>query len=117
MKDPQRRPICDILERWHRADMDAASVHRWAEAWWAENTHPEYPRSDPRSISDEVLMQLDMLNHQWITTEDIPAMLRFLQTPLGQELVGWNEWTEYWNSIDYDQRRLELADVPPYTAA
>ena len=117
MPSSDRQEIRDIVERWQRSELDALAVLRWAETRWTSYEQPEYPTCDPRSIAIEVLAQLDMLNHQWITPDDAPAILRFLDTAPGSEVQGWQQWSMYWDSIDFDQRRRSLVGVPPYTAA
>lgn len=74
----------------------------------------ELPKADPRSIQYEVLSQLDVLNHQWITTDDIDAFLEFLAAPEGGEERAWARWEEYWDSVDYDARRETLRGNPDY---
>jgi hypothetical protein len=61
-----------------------------------------------------VLAQLEILNHQPITREDVPALLAFLGTPRGQAARGWMQWWQYWDGIDFAQRRRELATNPYY---
>lgn len=53
-----------------------------------------YPKSDTRSIGLGVLNLLD--NGDWwtierLTTDDIPAILEFLDTPPGKELEAWDK--------------------------
>jgi hypothetical protein len=70
--------------------------------------------TDDQSIAIEVLAQLEILNHQLITREDIPALLDFLDTPPRQAARGWKQWRQYWDGIDFAQRRRELATNPYY---
>lgn len=67
---------------------------------------PQLPRDDSRSIPIEVRSHLEILNHQLIVPEDIPAILAFLDTPPGEELAAWHVWESYWNNMDYDRRIL-----------
>jgi len=75
---------------------------------------PEYPREDPRSLEVEALAQLEILNHQLIVRDDIPAFVRFLSTPSGEEDLAWKEWEHYWESVDYAARREQLANDDYY---
>ena len=54
-------------------------------------------------------MQLEVLNHQLIIEQDIPAILTFLATPFGEENQAWQAWETYWTRIDFEARRNELA--------
>jgi len=48
-------------------------VHEEAEALTERlGEWPNYEETDPRSIAMEVLSQLEVLNYQLITSEDIP---------------------------------------------
>jgi hypothetical protein len=73
---------------------------------------PGYPKSDKVSIIFEVLRLLD---DDWstidrLTTDDIPTILEFLDTPLGKELEAWEKWEKYWASLDYPTRRKKLLE-------
>ncbi len=71
-----------------------------------------YPKSDIRSIGLEVLRILDC---SWsipesLTTDDIPAILEFLETPPNKSLEAWNKWKKYWANLDYPKRRKKLLE-------
>jgi hypothetical protein len=53
----------------------------------------EYPKSDIRSIGFEVLKFLLFVGPDIakVTTEDIPAILEFLDTPPGKSLEAWDK--------------------------
>jgi len=105
-----RQVLRDLLQKWQRGEMSVKEVHEAAEELWEKGAPPEYDENDPRSIAAEVLMQLDMMHVQWITLEDVPAILAFLDTPPGQDMAGWAEWGRYWDNIDWDARKKQLAD-------
>lgn len=103
------------LLEWQQGTMTASGVHAAAEALWeAGDEWPEYSRNDPRSIWLEALSQLDMMNQQLITVEDVPALLAFLDTPSGKEEQAWIAWERYWASVDFRTREKQLRGVPPY---
>jgi hypothetical protein len=83
-------------------------VHEEAERLVEQHGLPELPDESPESIPVEVLGQLELLNHQLITTDDIPALTRFLQTAPGKEAEGWATWHEYWNALNLEDRRRSL---------
>jgi hypothetical protein len=71
----------------------------------------KYPKSDYRSIGFEVLSLLSRAlgaKPEKLTTDDIPAILEFLDTPSGKELEAWDKWEKYWASLDYPARRKKL---------
>jgi hypothetical protein len=115
-KEIQRSELLDLLEQWRTGIIDERKVHEQAEALMEELAEQsEYPENDPKSIPMEVLLHLDILNHQLITPEDIPAMQAFLQTPFGQESPGWATWRSYWDSLDFERRKQELSSNPYYS--
>jgi len=116
MEDLQRHQVRDLLQRWQRGEIDERQVHEEAEVLWdCYVPGEEYDRESPQSIALDVLSSLETLNVQLVTPEDIPAMLRFLETPADQERRGWQIWHQYWRSIDYNQRRQSLRDNPYYS--
>jgi hypothetical protein len=116
MEEVRRSEISTLLEQWQRGAVDEREVHEQAEALMEQlEDAPNYPEHDPRSIPMEVLIHLDALNHQLITQEDIPAMLAFLHTPLGDESSGWTVWRSYWENLNLESRRQELKTKPYYS--
>lgn len=109
--------VRELLERWARGDLDERLVHQEAEARYEElEPVPKFPRDDSRSIPIEILSHLEILNHQLIVPEDIPAILAFLDTSPGEELEAWQTWESYWSNVDYDERIERLRDNPYYSS-
>ncbi len=72
--------------------------------------HP-YPKSDIRSIGWDFLGFLEFAGLKPIeelTTDDIPFILKFLDTPPDKSLEAWERWEKYWENIDYLARRKKL---------
>lgn len=109
-----RSVLRSLVLRWATGELTERNVHETAESLWESQPWPNYSEADDRSIALEVLIQLDILNHQLITAEDVPALIAFLDTPPGQAAQGWRRWRQYWASIDWDQRRRVLAGQPYY---
>jgi hypothetical protein len=111
----ERKELLDILKQWQVGVISEREVHERSEAL-IDNLGelPNYPKNDPRAIAVEVLLHLDILNHQLITPKDIPEMQAFLHTPHGNELRAWDVWRTYWNNIDIENRRQELKNNPYY---
>lgn len=115
VKGIERGTLLALLEQWHTGAINEREVHEQAEALMDElDEPPNYPEHDPRSIPMEILLHLDVLNHQLITPEDIPAMQAFLRTPLGNEPQGWAVWRSYWDNLDLETRRRQLNGNPYY---
>jgi len=76
---------------------------------------PGYEQEDLRSIAIEVVFQLDDLYQQLVIKEDIPVILKFLDTPVGTELEAWKTWQEYWDNINYIVRQDSLENKPYYS--
>ncbi len=73
--------------------------------------YDKYPKSDVRSIGFEVYEKLskglgDPIES--LTTDDIPIILEFLNTPPDKSLEAWGKWENYWNNLDYEERRKKL---------
>ena len=114
-REIERGELQALVESWQGGALSEREVHERAETMLDEvGELPHYPESDPRSIAAEVLLQLDVLNHQLITKEDIPAIKAFLETRPGQESSAWAEWRSYWMQLDLESRRQELESNPYY---
>ena len=110
-----RVKIVTLLNQWADGHVNECIVHEQAEEWLEQlSEQPSYPEENAQSILLEVLMQLDALNHQLITKEDIPTIRSFLATPPGTEQIGWTRWRKYWENLDLERRREELKSNPYY---
>lgn len=115
MSQSERNRITTLLNQWRDGIIDERQVHEQAEEWLEQLSElPSYPEENPRSIPLEVLVQLDALNHQLITRDDIPTIHTFLKTPPGQEAIGWALWRKYWDDLDLEHRKEELKNNPYY---
>ena len=111
-----RHLLRSLVMQWQRGEITERDVHERAEHLWDQRDWPDYPTSDARSIAIEVLAQLDILNHQLITVEDVPAIVDFLNTPPGSEEDAWEQWQRYWDNVDLDKRKQALRGHPSYNA-
>lgn len=114
METVSRKLLLDLMDLWKKGDLDETQLHERAEALWEQKDWPLYAEDDPHSIAIEVLSQLDILNHQLITREDIPAIVDFLSTPEGQEKAGWDAWKRYWDDMNLEKRKNELKNNSYY---
>lgn len=111
----QRSQLLALLREWQRGTINEREVHQKAESIVEQFSElPAYDETDPGSVTFEVLLQLDALNHGLITLADIPAMEAFLNTPIGQEVEGWTAWRDYWKNVDFEERRQALKSNPYY---
>lgn len=108
------KQLRDLLRAWQRGELTAREVHESAEAILRQVGRPIVPEEDSHSIPLEVVSQLDILNHQWIVRDDIPAILDFLNTEPGDEILAWSRWRSYWAGIDYEARKRMLREDPYY---
>jgi len=84
-------------------------VHEEAERIWAQGSPwPELAEEDPWSIVAELARILDSLNVEWVTVEDVPAMLSFLDTPAEDVIRSWSKWRSYWDHVDFASRKHQL---------
>lgn len=110
----QRDTLRSLLIRWQSGEITEREIHEEAEElylqFWAERpTNAEIAHDDPASFLGEILAQLEMLNVGLIVTEDIPAMLAFLNTSQGEEAKSWLAWERYMQSIDFKEREGRIA--------
>ncbi len=105
MTPEQIAAMRDLLLRWQAREIGGLTLYDEAEYMWDEGyPWPEYDRDDPRAIPIDVLSLLETLIAQGVFREDIPALLAFLDTPLGEEQAGWDTMDRYWEAIDWDYR-------------
>jgi len=104
----KRDELRALLIDWRDGRKTVRQVHETAEALMEAHDWTELPRASAESIQYEVLCQLDILNRQLITSDDIDAFLEFLEAPNGAEEEAWAKWDAYWDSLDFDERRKAL---------
>jgi hypothetical protein len=109
-----REQLRTLLVDWRDGRRTARQLHEDAEALMESIGWKDLPQSNPQSIQYEVLSQLDALNVQLITIDDVEAFLEFLETPEGKEEEAWAHWDAYWSSLDFSARREALHNDPYY---
>ncbi len=109
------KTLLKILDDWQSGVIDERTVHREVE-YIVDNLGqlPEYSKNSFESIVTEVLFLLDAINQHLFTKEDISAIQEFLLTPKGKEIIGWEQWKNYWENIDINLRKTELKNNPFY---
>ena len=115
-----RRDIARVLRRWQDGEMTAAQVQAFAEEHYCvEGVQHEDWESDGDerfSVSMTALGVLDSLAMNLVTRDDIPALLDFLDTRRGYYHPRERLLHRLLGEADFEQRRRELRDTPPYAA-
>jgi hypothetical protein len=92
------------LRKWQAGEATAAEIHDWAETTYAVSG------SEPESDAvNEVLAQLDMLNMNLVTPDDIPALLEALRSEDFDTVLE-----EHFAATDFNLRKSQLSKVPLY---
>jgi hypothetical protein len=113
-----RNLLRSLLMRWQSGELNERQVHEEAERIWMRGSPwRELPDDHPQSIVAEVARLLDSLNSEWVTAEDAPAILLFLDTSTGNETRAWSSWRTYWNHVDFSSRKCRLESNPYYAKA
>ena len=96
--------------------MSPKEVHDWAGELYPADfvDYDDWELNQENSVTNEVLAKLDTIDMNLTTTEDIPALLRFLETPIGKFHEGLEKLEKYINSINYKAREAELASIDFY---
>jgi hypothetical protein len=91
------------LRAWAAGQIEAAAVHEWAESHHSS----EWEREN-ESVN-EVLGQLDMMDMNLMTPDDIPALLSALRANNAAEVLE-----KHASSIDFADRKKRLRTIPFY---
>lgn len=73
----------------------------------------QYQKTDTQSVGWEVFGLLSFSGLKPIeelTTDDIPMILEFLDTPADKLEEAWDKWEKYWENLDYPARRRKLLE-------
>lgn len=108
------------LQDWQKAKLTNQQIWEWALNEWfpIEDDYEDLERSANgtwESICRDIIWMLEDLNQNHISKKDIPILLEYLDTPLGQYQVGKNRIDNYFENIDWNSRKQELIGVPPYS--
>jgi hypothetical protein len=92
------------LRKWQAGEVTTTEIHDWAENTYAVSA------SEPESDAvNEVLAQLDMLNMNLVTKDDIPALVAALRSKDFESLLE-----EHFATVDLNLRKSQLAEIPLY---
>jgi hypothetical protein len=108
-----REEVAKMLRDWAEGRVTAREVHNWAEELFPGSEDVEYEdwdENDDNSVISAVLGELDMLDMNLRTAEDVPIYLDFLATPPGGYAAGAAEYYRRLDAIDLESRRKLLWD-------
>lgn len=118
--DEARRGLLELLESWHEGTKDGWAVLEAAESlegsWYLWRSDADFDaaaidsdHSDARSIVSALINMLSVLHHDGWTRQDAPAMRAFLLASDTDPELGWVHWAAYEASVDWEQRKRDLA--------
>ena len=110
-----RKELKEKLLQWQSGQITAHELNDWAGENYP-NDDVEYDDWDEteNSVTNEVLAALDMMDMNLMTPEDVPAYVKFLETPHGSFDVGYSQLQQYIKQIDIKKRAAALAANPFY---
>jgi len=104
-----RQEIIDLLNSWRAGKRDAQSVYDWANERYATerwNTEDD--------IVNEVLSELDILDINLTTTDDIPVFLEVLALPPGQVYEATCRLKAHASTFSLEARKQQCRKDPFY---
>lgn len=115
-----RQNIIEKLIDWQTGRLSSEEIFDWANDNWVphEDQYEDHEYSSSgeyQSVTRDVINYLEELFRLDITKDDIPELLKYLQTPKGQYEKGNQKLTNYFNSINWDKRNEKLKDKKPYS--
>jgi hypothetical protein len=96
--------------------MTAHELHEWAEGNYLNDgvQYEDWDEIEEHSVTNEVLAELDMMDMNLMTTEDVPAYLDFLETPPALFEEGYKRLQQCLEQIDIKKRAAALSADPFY---
>jgi len=104
-----RSDVRTVLADWQAGHRTSQDVHAWAEARFAVD---DWECED--DVVNEVLAQLDMLDVNLLTADDVPVLLTMLDLPAGQAARASEILSSYLAGLDLLGRKRALARDPVY---
>jgi hypothetical protein len=109
-----RAELITLLEEWQAGRLSATEVQEWAEQRYVPGDFEVDDNEDSGSAAAEVLAQLDMLDINLITVDDIPHYLELLHSPHGTLPEALERFDAKQAVIDFKARQDALATTEPY---
>ena len=111
-----RKDLKEKLLQWQKGQMTAHELHEWAEGNYLNDDVEceDWDEIEEHSVTNEVLAELDMMDMNLMTTEDVPAYLDFLETPPASFEEGYKKLQQYLKQNDMKKRAAALSADPFY---
>lgn len=104
-----RSDLRTLLQAWQSGKTEAAQVHAWAETRYLNEAWE--PEDD---VANEILAELDALDLNLLTAEDVPVLLAMLEHPEGEGETAAERFLQHCGQLDFQTRRRQLAADPLY---
>ena len=98
-----------LLGDWQVGRRTSAEVHDWAEMRYAVDG---WDCED--DVANVVLGELDRLDMNLLTNDDVPVLQAILDLPQGQQLRATEMMESHFAGISLDARKSALASDPTY---
>ena len=108
----RKKPLKNILVKWLTGAIDEREARDRAELirYYYRCNQCRHTKCQYQSILEEALCLLDSLHFDLITVEDIPEFIKFIDTDPGSCQDAWRDWKKYWEKVDFEARKKQLAD-------
>lgn len=109
-----RKQLKNLLTKWRNGELTEEQLHDWAENRYLNDEVDYSDWENDKSVTNEVLGALDMMDMNLMTKEDIESYMKFLDTPPGQIIQGLRKLEDDLKMINYPERKKTLAKIPFY---
>jgi hypothetical protein len=111
-----RAELAEMLYRWQAGALSNRQVHDWAEELFGPADYDDWEGEgmEDGSVACAVLGELDQLDMNLLTVDDVPALLGFLATPPGEFRQGLADWEAEVAKRNIPARQRALRDDPVY---
>ena len=108
--------ILEKLAEWADRKISPTEMHKWAQVLSSSDqiAFDDVDRGNGFSAAREALVELEMLDMNFVTTADIPHFVAFLNAPPEHFEKGYITFVSALQAIDCKKRMTELKDTEPY---
>ena len=111
-----RPEILDKLNKWAIGEISPVDIHNWAVDLvnGGETEFADWEGDGRFSVAKEAIAELDMLDINLVTNDDVPIFIEFLTTPADQFEAGYIKFIGSLQQINRAARKKTLKKVEPY---
>jgi hypothetical protein len=104
------------LQDWKDGRLTSQGMLEWANSVYPSEDFDveDWEGEDERSVTNEVLEDLCMLDMNLRLADDVPIYLDFLTTPMGDFRKGYEAFQKAMQAIDREDRKRQLSNDPLY---